>query len=105
MVRLEEFKAATEDKKIEKPPLPSKVYIPLLQHLGKISVPCVQIGDPVFVAQKIAVSSSAVSANIHSSVSGRVSAIQVCPHPVLGKAQAIIIESDGLGQRLEEQRT
>ncbi len=67
-----------------------------MQHLGKIAAPQVQIGDSVLVGQKIAVSSAVVSSNIHSSVSGKVSALQDWPHPVLGKTRAIVIESDGL---------
>ncbi|MDI6758834.1 MAG: electron transport complex subunit RsxC [Candidatus Omnitrophota bacterium] len=102
MIKLKEHKHATENKKIEKLPLPSKVYIPLSQALGKASAPCVQIGDPVLIGQKIAVSSATISSNIHSSISGKVSAIQDWPHSVLGETRAIVIESDGLEERGEK---
>jgi electron transport complex protein RnfC len=95
MVRLEEHKQATEEKAIEVLPLPSKVYIPLSQHLGKICLPEVEIGDVVLRAQKIAAVAAHVASPIHASISGKVIAIQEAPHPVLGRCKAIVIESDG----------
>jgi len=96
MARLNEYKFYTEGKKIETLPLPAKVYIPLSQHLGK---PCDKIevkpGDSVLKGQLIATSEAKVFSPIHSSVSGKVLAIQDWPHPVLGKAKAIVIENDG----------
>jgi len=96
MVKLEEHKHQTQDKPIEKMPQPAKAYIPLSQHLGKICSPKVLVGDSVFTGQKIASSEAAVSAPIHSSISGKVVAIQEWPHPVLGRCKTIVIESDGL---------
>jgi len=95
MIRLEENKRSTQDRAIEKLPLPKRVYIPLSQHLGKACSPKVSAGDAVFTGQKIAAVDAHVYAPIHSSVSGKVSAIQEWPHPVLGRAKAIVIDSDG----------
>lgn len=95
MVRLEENKQRTEDKAIEKLPLPAKVYIPLSQHLGKICHPEVKIGDAVAVGQRIASVQAHVSSIIHASISGKVVSIQDWPHPGLGRCKAIVIESDG----------
>ena len=95
MVRLEEHKHQTEDKIIEKIPLPSKVYIPLNQHIGKICSPEVKIGDSVFTGQRIAVADAHVWAPIHASISGKITSIQDWPHSVLGRCRTIVIESDG----------
>ena len=95
MVRLEEHKTETENKAIEKMPLPPRVYIPLSQHLGKICEPQVKIGDYVFTGQRIGSVSAHVYAPVHASISGKISSIQDWPHPVLGRCQAIVIESDG----------
>src|SRR4030042_1229337 len=95
MVRLEKNKTKKENQPIEKIPLPAKVYIPLLQHIGKACVEQVKVGDSVFCGQKIAASDARVYAPIHASVSGKVAAITDYPHPILGKSQAIVIESDG----------
>jgi len=96
MVRLEEHKHITENLAVEKMPLPQKVYIPLSQHLGKPCIPQVAVGDLALKGQKIATAQAHVYAPIHSSISGKVVAIQDWPHPVLGRAKAVVIESDGL---------
>ncbi|MDD5116852.1 MAG: electron transport complex subunit RsxC [Candidatus Omnitrophica bacterium] len=95
MVKLAENKDRSEHKAIEKLPLPAKVYLPLIQHLGKICVPEVKVGDPVSLGQKIAGISANFSAPIHASISGKVVSIQDWPHPVLGRAKAIVLEGDG----------
>ena len=95
MVRLEENKRRTENKAIEKIPLPASVYIPLSQHLGKMCNPEVKMGDPVLAGQRIAGVSAHVWAPIHASISGKVTSIQEWPHPVLGRCKAIVIEGDG----------
>ncbi len=101
MVRLEEQKNRTENKPIEILSAPSKAYIPLSQHIGKSCVAQVKIGDSVSIGQRIGESGAHVSSPVHSSISGRVSAIQDWPHPVLGKSKTIVIENDGL-DRSEE---
>jgi Na+-translocating ferredoxin:NAD+ oxidoreductase subunit C len=102
MVRLEEQKKETEHKEIEKLPLPARVYLPLSQHIGKICSPLVKIGDLVKTGQKIGAADSGVYAPVHSSVSGKVIAIEEWSHPVLARCKAIAIESDGLDQKAQE---
>lgn len=75
--------------------MPAKVYLPLIQHLGKTCVPEVKAGDTVSLGQRIANIPANFSAPIHASISGKVIAIQDWPHPVLGRAKAIVLESDG----------
>ena len=57
---------------IETLPIPKTVSIPIAQHLGAPATPVVQKNDIVKTGQVIAKSSGFVSANIHSSVSGKV---------------------------------
>ncbi len=57
---------------IEVLPLPKQVIIPLSQHIGAPAKPVVAKGDKVKTGQVIASSQGFVSANIHSSVSGKV---------------------------------
>lgn len=99
MVRLEEHKTETENKAIEKLLLPSKVYIPLSQHIGKANSAIVKIGDYVFTGRKIGAVPAHVCAPVHASISGKVVAIQDWPHSVLGRSKAVVIESDGLDSR------
>lgn len=63
------------DEKIKILPVPEEVVIPLGQHIGAPATPVVQKGDRVKAGQLIARASGFVSANIHSSVSGTVTAI------------------------------
>ncbi len=95
MVRLAENKHIVENKATEKLPLPQKVYLPLIQHLGKMCNPEVKVGDTVSLGQRIASVAAHVYAPIHASLSGKVIAIQDWPHPVLGRAKAVVIEGDG----------
>ena len=95
MVRLAENKHYSENKLTQSLPLPAKIYLPLIQHLGKICNPEVKVNDPVSRGQKIASINARVSAPIHASISGKVVAIQEWPHPVLGRAKAVVIEGDG----------
>ena len=58
-------------------PLPKTVTIPISQHIGVPAKPVVDKKDKVKVGQVIAQSEGFVSANIHSSVSGMVSKVDV----------------------------
>ena len=52
------------------------VVLPLGQHIGAPAQPIVSKGDQVLVGQKVAEAGGFVSANIFSSVSGTVKAIE-----------------------------
>ncbi len=91
-----ENKEFTENKPVVRFQESKLVVIPLSQHTGAICEPLVNIGDYVKLGQKIADSKALISAPIHSSVSGKVIAIEPRVHPILQqKVNAIIIESDG----------
>lgn len=65
------------------------------QHIGKPAIPVVQKGEHVLAGQLIARADGDVSANLFSSVSGTVKAVE--PRPTAGgtMAQAIVITPDG----------
>ncbi len=65
----------SEHAGIEELSLPKQVIIPVSQHLGKPATIVVERGDEVKVGQVIALHEGFVSANIHSSVSGKVGKI------------------------------
>lgn len=66
----------TSGGKIQTLPLPEQVVIPLGQHIGAPAAPVVQKGDKVKAGQLIGQASGFVSANVHSSVSGTVLAVE-----------------------------
>jgi electron transport complex protein RnfC len=90
-----DFKDIAKNKKIEQAPIPKRAILPLSQHTGAPSEPVVNAGDSVKTGSLIAQAKGFISANLHSSVSGKVLAIEESPHPGLGISKAIIIESDG----------
>ena len=61
---------------IEPLPLPDQVSIPLAQHIGAPATAQVAKGDKVLTGQLIAAASSFMSANIHSPISGVVTAVE-----------------------------
>ncbi|MFH0876911.1 MAG: electron transport complex subunit RsxC [Candidatus Omnitrophota bacterium] len=103
MVRLEEHKELTERKAIQQAALPSKVFLPLLQHLGKtLDILNVKAGDAVKRGQCLATSDKGVFAPIHASISGTIKSIADHPHPVVGFCRAIAIDSDAKDEAVSE---
>ncbi len=68
---------------------------PLQQHIGAPLNPLVAVGDRVLAGQKIAGSDAFVSAPVHSSVSGKVKAIEPRLHPSGAMVTSIVVENDG----------
>ena len=65
------------------------------QHIGKPATVVVKKGDKVLAGQVIAEAGGFVSANIHSSVSGTVKAVEPRKNASGGSAMAIVVENDG----------
>lgn len=97
-----DYKHFTNHKAIEKFPAPEKLYIPLIQHIGRPAVPIVKVGDEVKKGQKIADASGFVSIPMHSPVSGKVIKIGPYPHPTGTIQQVIEIENDGKNEWISE---
>jgi Na+-translocating ferredoxin:NAD+ oxidoreductase subunit C len=77
--------------------LPRQLIIPLRQHIGATAKPLVAIGDRVLKGQLIGEAQGTLSANVHASSSGIVTAIEECavPHPSGLKDTCLLIETDG----------
>lgn len=82
-------------EKIQVLPVPQQVVIPLGQHIGAPATPVVQKGDTVKAGQLIAQAAGFISANIHSSVSGTVIAIDNFTDAAGLSKPAITIKTDG----------
>lgn len=80
---------------IEYLPVPGNVVIPLSQHIGAPANPVVAKGDTVKTGQLIAEGKGFVSANIHSSVSGKVSKIDTASDSSGLKQTAVFIDVEG----------
>ncbi len=73
---------------------PEFLVFPLSQHIGAPCEPLVKKGDRVYKGTKIADSAAFVSAPIHSSVSGTVTAIEPRPVPNGQMVNSIVIQND-----------
>jgi electron transport complex protein RnfC len=90
-----ERKEFSEHLSLVKFPDPLTVVIPLSQHAGAPAEPIVEVGQYVEVGQKIGEAKGFISANIHSSVSGKVIAVEPRLHATNGNVMSVVIESDG----------
>lgn len=90
-------KSLCSQQAIEDLPAPAEVALPLAQHIGKPSVPVVEVGQTVARGQLIAKADGYVSANLHASISGSVKAIETRADGKGGKATFIVISADGSG--------
>lgn len=97
-----DMKAATNGKAIEQLAPPTQVVIPMSQHIGKPCTPIVKVGDHVKVGQKIGEPGGFVSAAIHASVSGKVTAVEPRPYSMGGNMMSVVIENDFQDEISEE---
>ena len=94
---LPHLKGTADAESLIMPP-PDTVKIPMLQHIGAPAEPVVNTGDRVFVGTLIGKAAGAVSAAVHSSVSGTVKAVESV---ISGgkEIKRVVIDSDGLMEK------
>lgn len=85
----------TAELPVVKIPAPGKVILPMQQHIGAPCVPTVKVGDIVSIGQVIGDSDKFVSAPIHATVSGKVTAVGDVRMPNGIITKGVTIESDG----------
>jgi len=80
-----------------------QLIIPLTQHIGQAAEVIVKAGDKVLKGQILAHANGAISAPVHASSSGIVTAIEEhpIPHPSGLSALCVVIDTDGYDQWLE----
>jgi Na+-translocating ferredoxin:NAD+ oxidoreductase subunit C len=78
-------------------PLPPRLTLPLLQHIGAPARPVVAAGDRVLRGQVIAEAAGAISAPIHAPTSGTIAGIAEVPVPHASglTGPAILLDVDG----------
>ena len=81
---------------------PARVVIPMQQHIGAPCKPTVSAGEYVRMGQKIGDSDEYVSAPVHASVSGKVTAITDLLMPNGRTCKAVEIENDGADTLFED---
>lgn len=78
-------------------PVPSRLVLPLRQHVGNIPKVLVEVGQHVLKGQLLAEAEGNISAAIHAPTSGVIAAIkdELIPHPSGLPDRCITLESDG----------
>ncbi len=94
-------KELTEEKKLERMPVPEILHIPVNQHIGAPCVPLVKVGDRILKNQIIAKTESGLPSSVHSSVSGEVIEIKEMIFPGKRKIQVIIVKNDKQYEKYE----
>ena len=89
-------KELSNHQPIERLPLPTRLTVPLQQHIGAPAEPSVVVGESVLRGQLIASPGSRLGAPIHAPASGTVVAIEEhpLPHPLALHAPCIVIDCD-----------
>jgi len=92
-----EHKSDSSSQPIHSAPLPRKLVIPLRQHIGQAAKPVVNVGDRVLKGQMIGAADGYISAAVHASSSGVVTAIDLQPVPHISGLPdlCITVETDG----------
>lgn len=88
-------KELSKDKPVVRLNPKSEMVFPMLQHVGTPAKPIVAVGDAVLMGQCIGEANGVVSANIISSVSGKVKAIEPRTAASGAKVLSVVIENDG----------
>ncbi len=86
-----DYKEYSQDQALERMPLPKRIILPFLQHVGKPAQARVGKGDAVATGMVVAEADGFVSSPIHSSVCGTVASIGRHPHTCGTSVEAMII--------------
>ena len=99
----DDHKRPAADVPLRVMPLPKRLCVPLLQHVGAPATPLVAVGDRVLRGQLIAGPGGRLSAPVHAPSSGVVTAIGevTAPHPSGLPFAAITITLDGLDEGID----
>jgi len=102
-VKTVRHKAESNQRPIQPGLLPSRLVVPLHQHVGATAKPMVQPGDRVLKGQMIGKADGYVSAAVHAPTSGRVMAVdqQPVPHPSGLPDWCVTLEADGEDRWIE----
>ena len=90
-----EMKDRTKELPIEQATIPKELIYPMSMHIGAPAEPVVSVGEKVCIGTLLAKAPGMISANVHASVSGTVTAIEKRP-TLNGLSDCIVVENDGL---------
>lgn len=99
-LRLRHNKKISCQTPVEKTPLATRYYVPLLQHRGQEAEPCVRAGEKVLKGDLLGCFADSDGGCIHAPTSGTVTAIvsHSISHPSGSDGRCVVIKPDGLDQ-------
>ncbi len=102
-VQLMQYKRVSTSSPVIKSSIPDILVLPVNQHIGSPSRPCVNPGDKVLKGQVIAEAANDISVPLHAPTSGEVVAIEnrPVPHPSGLPALCIVIKTDGQDKAID----
>ncbi|MCC8999705.1 MAG: electron transport complex subunit RsxC [Candidatus Contendobacter sp.] len=102
-VKTVRHKIESNQRPIQPGLLPSRLIVPLHQHVGATAKPMVQPGDRVLKGQMIGHADGYVSAAVHAPTSGTITAVdqQPVPHPSGLPDWCVTLEADGEDRWIE----
>ncbi len=92
-VSLPKNKEATKDKESVPSSPPKYLYFPMQMHIGRPAEVNVEIGDEVKIGTIVGCGGEGITANVHSSVSGKVVDIKEMDS-LRGMAETVVVEND-----------
>ena len=92
-VHPKENKHYAEERNVRTFPEPDVLVIPMSQHIGAPCKPLVKKNDMVTMGQKIG-DNQGLCVPVHASVSGKVKAVEMRPHPSGTTVMSVVIEND-----------
>ncbi len=97
-IHVPDKKDLSKNLKIETFPAPKTVWLSLSQHIGAPAEAIVAVGDKVKKGTLIGKETGFVSANVYSSISGEVKAIETIENGLGQKQEHVLIENDFLSE-------
>jgi len=98
-----DHKSESNTRPVHAAPLPKKLVIPMRQHMGSPAKPVVSVGERVLKGQLIGEADGYISAAVHASSSGIVSAIGLAAVPHISGLpdECITLTTDGLDEWID----
>lgn len=92
-LKIPNHKERTKNEAVTDASVPQKLYFPMTMHIGAPAKPTVEVGDEVQIGTLLGSAEKGVSANIRSSVSGKVAAIEERP-AFRGETVTVVVDND-----------
>lgn len=92
-LKIPNYKESTADKPVVEATVPEELCFPMAMHIGAPAVPCVEVGDRVKIGTLLGTAEGKISANIRSSVSGKVVAVEERAS-FRGESETVVVQND-----------